>query len=117
MFIFPNKSLLKNDSLQKYIDDSTEKSIQDKIKNKKNTLFIKSPVKCDLHYLNYDCDWSKKELNKNYMVSKYNLHHFLALDMRKGVKNDIRVPFYFYFISTTSFFVWNYLFQENLWKK
>lgn len=120
MFIFPDKNqrFVKNESLQKYINDSIEKSIQQKIKT--TVYFKKSPVKCDLHYLNCDffwCkEWDKEELIKNCLLTKVFLNK-KCLVTKDYLKNDFLVPFYFYFISTTSFFLWDYLFQGNSYNK
>lgn len=111
MFVYPNKSLLKNESLQEYINDSIQKSIEHKIKNKKTTYFVKSPIKCDLDYLNCDYKWPKEKLNINFFLINNYLNKN-SLVTKDYLKNNFLVPFYFYFISTSSFFVWNYL-----WKK
>ena len=119
MFIFQNKNILKDESLQKYINISIQKSIYNKINkinkinNKKNTYYLKSPVKCDLHYLNCDYKWSNKDLLNDCNYLKHYLNN-KCMDTKEYLKNDLFVPFYFYFISTNSFFLWNYFFQGNL---
>jgi hypothetical protein len=118
MFIFPNKISFKNKSLQTYIDNSIYSSLQHKINNGKQSnknkyIFIKSPLDCDLCYLNCEYDWSKKDLlnslNDDNIIKKYINNGFKDFNYNKKFKKDILIPFYFYFFSTSSFFLLNYL--------
>jgi hypothetical protein len=105
MFYFLNKSIIKNELFQKYIDESTKKSIQKKIDNqnneKKSILYLKNPISCELNYLKSDYDWSKEELFKYCKLTKEYLK-------KKNMKNNTILPFCFYFLITGSFFIFEY---------
>ena len=102
MSVLFNNSVYKKDSLQKYIDESTNKSIQRKINTengkKKTFLYVKNPIICELNYLKCDYDWKKEELFKYCKLTKEYLE-------KKKLDNNIFFPFCFYFICTSTFFI------------
>ena len=107
LFNSPSRNIVNN-SLKKYIKESTNKYIQSIVKNDKVFEFIKTPVKCELCYLKDDHKLSDDEiiffrnkfLNNSTFSNCSNFTNFT--NPSEYSKNYLH--FCIYFLSTSIFF-------------
>ena len=109
MLFSSSSNNLVNNSLKKYIYESTNKYIQSKyfVKNDKVKVieFIKTPIKCDLCYLNEHKLSDSETIFFKKKFSKFlNYTNFLNPDEKK----DNCLQFYLYFLTTSLFFLFDF---------
>jgi hypothetical protein len=104
LFSSPSQTIVNN-SLKKYIEESTNKYIQTIVKNGKVFEFIKTPIKCELCYLNDEHKLSDSEII-------FFRHKFLNNSTFSNCSNSSNpskysenyLHFCLYFLSTSIFF-------------
>jgi len=111
LFLSPSNTIINN-SLKKYIEESTNKYIQTQTIVKKDKVFefIKTPIKCDLCYLNDEHKLSDSEIIflKNKFLNNLNFSKYLncsnCSNPNEKKKSENYSHFCLYFLSTSIFF-------------
>ena len=103
-----SSKIILDNSIKKYLHESTNKYIQREREKVNKPLIIeykKSPVKCDLNYMN--CEHKLNEQDILFFKEKFSI---LFNNHKNGLeKPDEKTPdflhFYLYFLSTSFFFL------------
>lgn len=112
MLFYSPSNIIANNSLKKYIEESTNKYIQTQTVVKKDKVFefIKTPIKCELCYLGCEHKLSDSEiiffrhkfLNNSNFANFTNFTNFTNPNPSKYSENYLH--FCLYFLSTSIFF-------------
>ena len=104
LFYSPSQTIVNN-SLKKFIHESTNKYIQTIVKNDKVIEFIKTPIKCELCYLNDEHKLSDSEIIffRNKFSNYSNFSNFTNFT-NPNKQSENFLHFYLYFLSTSIFF-------------
>ena len=112
LFSSPSQTIVNN-SLKKYVQESTNKYIQTIVKKDKVYEFIKTPIKCELCYMNDEHKLSDSEiiffrhkfLNNSTFSNCTNCSNS-SNSSNPNENNKKFLHFYLYFLSTSIFFFW-----------
>ena len=104
LFYSPSQTIVNN-SLKKYVQESTNKYIQTIVKNGKVFEFIKTPIKCELCYLNDEHKLSDSEIIffRNKLLNNSNFSKFTNFS-NPSKYSENHLHFCLYFLSTSIFF-------------
>lgn len=110
MLFYSPSNIIVNNSLKKYIEESTNKYIQTQTVVKKDKVieFIKTPIKCELCYLGCEHKLTDSEIIffRHKFLNNSNFTNFTNFT-NPNENNKNFLHFYLYFLSTSIFFFLN----------